>query len=270
MSGLDPITRNCVTVRGNTAAPRTMVHVHGFGTDQSCWSSVAAAFERDYRIVLLDNAGAGSSPPEAFNQHRYLDLEGYADDLVEICAALRVRGAVLVGHSVGGMIAAKCAVRRPELCSQLVLIGASARYLDDGDYRGGFTEQDLDATYSAVMQNYDQWVDQFAPQVMGHSDRPRLAQTFAASMKAIPAERALTVLCSIFQADHRPLLAAIDRPTLLIQAARDIAVPLAAAQYLHEHIRGSRLEVVDTEGHLPHVSAPGDVVAAMQRFLRGR
>ena len=268
MKVLDPLKRNCVTVSGNLNAAKTIIFVHGFGTDQTAWNDVAAAFLDDFRVVLFDNVGAGRSIPEAFVQEHYLNLNKYADDLIEICAALNLRDAVVVGHSVGAMISLLAAIRKPSFFAKLVLIGASPRYLDDGDYRGGFTEKDLNELYRVVTLRYSDWADSFAPLAMANADRPSLASHFAATIKLIPADRALTVLCSIFQSDHRADLEKLERPALLIHAREDIAVPQAVAEYLQRAIKGSRLAVINATGHLPHISAPSEVIAAMHDFVR--
>ena len=243
-----------------------MVFVHGFGTDQTAWRDVVPAFCSDYRILLLDNAGAGRSAPEAFVQHRYLALRTYAADLAEVCAAAGVQDAVLVGHSVGAMICTLAANEHPTLAAKLVLVGASPRYLDEPGYRGGFSEQDLQAIYGAVAAGYDEWADHYARAAMDPG-RPELAQHFASTLKQVPADHALTVLCSIFQSDLRTELRHVKLPTLIVQARNDVAVPLEVAEYLHRSIPGSTLRVIEAAGHLPHVSAPTVVVAAMAEFL---
>lgn len=262
-----PLVRNNVNVGGRDDAGRTLVFVHGFGTDQAAWRTVADAFAGDHRIVLLDNVGAGQSAPAAFVQHRYLNLRRYASDLVEVCAALGLEQPVLIGHSAGAMICALATLEQPDLASRLVMLGASPRYVDTGDYRGGFSRHDVDAVYSALVNRYSEWAETFAAAALGRADRPELSEAFAAELKALPPARALTVLCSIFQSDHRDDLARIPVPTLLLQTKRDMAVPLEVARYMHARIPGSQLEILDTEGHLPHVSAPDLVTAAIRRFL---
>lgn len=269
MSKLDPIKRNHVNIIGNPNARRSIIFVHGFGTDQHVWNDVAASFRDDFRIVVFDNVGAGQSDPAAFVQHRYLQLDAYATDLIEICQALDLGETILVGHSLGGMISLLATIRQPDICTKLVLIGASPRYLDDEGYQGGFTKDDLNRLYQAVTLAYSDWAEHFAPLAMGNPDQPGLALDFAASIKCIPADRALTVLCSIFQSDHRADLKQLDKPTLLIQSHDDVAVPLAVAHYLNQHIRGSRLTIVNATGHLPHVSAPHQVAAAIRDFIDG-
>ncbi len=264
---LGPITRNNVTVVGNPTAAQTLVFVHGLGNDQTAWRAVAEPFKADFRIVLLDNVGAGKSDPQAFQQHLYLNLRHYATDLLEVCDALALNSVILIGHSAGAMMGALAALSRPELVARLVMIGASPRYLDDGSYRGGFTKQDVDALYQQVMHGGPGWVDSFAPAMMGNADRPELTIRFADALNAIPPDRILTVLCSILQSDHRQDIARLTTPTLIVQSSNDNAVPLGVAEYLHKAIAGSRLMLIDADGHLPHISAPDRVVAAITPFL---
>lgn len=264
---IDPLRRHFVSVSGRADAARTLLFSHGFGTDQRAWDAVAAAFEAEWRIVRFDHAGAGRSAPGSFVQHRYLGLDGYVEDLVAICDALALRGAVLVGHSVGAMIGLLASIARPRSFSKLVLVGASPRYLDDDGYRGGFTRPDLDALYGSVMHSYPAWAEAFAPLAMGNPERPSLARQFAESLKAIPPSQALTVLGSIFQSDHRADLRRVTHPTLILQSRDDVAVPLAVAEYLHRAIPGSQLVVMEASGHFPHLSAPKAVIAPLRAFI---
>ena len=125
MKSFDPLQKNAVTVTGNLNALETLVFIHGFGTDQTVWQHITAAFSENYRLVLLDNVGSGRSIPEAFVQSQYLNLNAYAADLLDVCSALEFDHVILVGHSVGGMIAALAAIKQPDLIAKLILIGAS-------------------------------------------------------------------------------------------------------------------------------------------------
>ena len=263
----DPLKRNNVNVLGNREAARTMLFVHGFGTDQSAWNNVVPAFTADYRVVLLDNVGAGTTAPEAFVQHRYLNLHRYAQDLLEVCAALDLEEIVAVGHSVGAMISLLAAIKAPGRFSRLVLIGASPRYLDTEGYRGGLAKEDIDTIYKGVLSNYDAWAETYGRAAMANADQAEFTRHFIDSLRKIPEERALTVLCAILQSDHRDDVAKLDKPALIIQTKHDTVVPMEVAEYLHRRIKDSCLTVIDAEGHLPHISAPNLVIEAMRAFL---
>lgn len=266
MPDTSPLIKNNVTVTGNPDAARTMVMVHGLGTDQRVWDDVARAFRRDYRLVLLDNVGAGRSHPTSFVENRYLTLHAYARDLINVCDTLQLRHLVGVGHSVGGIICLLACVARPDLFSKLVMICASPRYINDTGYHGGFSPADIETMYDQASHEYEEWATGFATAAMDNPGRPELARRFSAELKSIPPQIALTVLCSILQSDHRQDLKKVTRPTLLIHSLNDIAVPVSVADYMHREIPQSRLEIIDSLGHLPHVSAPEQVVEAMRRF----
>ena len=81
--------RNNVVVRGHGTQP--MLFAHGSGCDQNMWRFVAPAFEDDYRVVLFDYVGSGKSDWSAYDPRRYSSLEGYARDVLEVCAELDLR-----------------------------------------------------------------------------------------------------------------------------------------------------------------------------------
>jgi len=262
-----PAALHHVTVHGPADAPRTLLLVHGFGTDQTVWHDLLPLLDPALRVITYDQAGCGRCEPSVFVQHRYLNLHGFANDLVALAQCLDLRDAILVGHSFGAMVGVLAALQAPERFSRLALIGASPRYLDDGDYHGGFREEDIEQVYRVAMANYSGWTEAFAPVAVGQAAGPGLAEHFAHSLQTIPPERALTLLCAILQSDHRPALPRLNQPVLLLQTQRDSFVPLAVAQYMARTLPRAELRLLDAEGHLPHLTAPAQVAAELRAFL---
>lgn len=245
-----------------------MVFCHGFGTDQTSWAKVTDAFRAGYRIVTFDIVGSGQSDPALFDANLYDDVSVYAQDIVDILDELDLRNVVLVGHSMGGLFSILAAIARPERVGSLVTIGASARYLDDEGYHGGFTQADLDAFFEAMRLDYLAWASGFARQAMGNPDRPELGDSFAVCLQRNRPDIALSVLRLVMHADIRDRLCDLKQPVLLIQTKEDIAVPLEAAEYLHRSIAHSDLAVIDATGHLPHISAAAEVIQAIKTWLK--
>src|SRR3954451_10781425 len=150
------VTRNNVTLMG-LEHRRPMLFAHGFGCDQNMWRHVAPAFADEYRVVLFDQVGAGNSDLSAYDRQKYASLHGYADDVLEICRELELHDVVFVGHSVSAMIGILAAAKNPVRFAKLVLIGPSPRYIDDGDYAGGFTREDIDGLLDSLDSNYLGW-----------------------------------------------------------------------------------------------------------------
>ena len=228
------------------------------------------AFADDYRIVLFDNVGAIEANHACFRERpsRYLNVNGYATDLLEVCSALKLRnGVILVGHSLGATAGLLASIERPRQFGRLVLLGASPRYANSDTYLGGFAKEDIDATYAAVQQNYAAWSKALASAAVGNANRPPLAHRFAESIARTPPDMMLTILCSILQTDHRADLVKVSVPTLVIQSQQDYFVPLSVARYLQAHIPDCQLTLIEATGHLPHVSDPAQVVAAIEKFV---
>ena len=102
-----------------------MVFAPGFGCDQTMWRFVTPAFEDRYRVVAFDHVGTGGSDVEAYDPDRYASLDGYADDVLQICDALDLPAVIFVGHSVSSMIGALAAIREPTRFDRLIMVGPS-------------------------------------------------------------------------------------------------------------------------------------------------
>jgi sigma-B regulation protein RsbQ len=100
--------RNNVRIFGSGTQP--MLFAHGFGCDQNMWRFITPAFENQYKIVLFDYVGCGQSDISAYNKDRYAALEGYAQDVLEICHALNLKDIIFVGHSVSSMVGMLAAI----------------------------------------------------------------------------------------------------------------------------------------------------------------
>ncbi len=243
-----------------------MLFAHGYGCDASMWRLVAPQFENRYRTALFDHVGSGRSRAP-YDAHRYATLDGYADDVLTICRALGSEPVVFVGHSVSAMIGVLAAVREPERFSHLVLIGPSPRYIDDDGYVGGFTREDIDSLLALLDADQDGWARAMAPTIMGNPERPELAGELAESFCRVDPRVARHFARVTFTSDNRADLGRVRTPTLVIQSADDTIAPPAVGDYVHRHLAGSELVVLDTSGHCPHLSAPEETAAAIGTFL---
>ncbi|MDP1806378.1 MAG: alpha/beta hydrolase [Acidimicrobiales bacterium] len=264
--GGDVLVRNNVTVSGNPEG-RPMVFAHGFGCDQNMWRFVAPAFEERYRTVLFDYVGAGESDLSAYDPERYGRLDGYAADVIEICEALDLTDVVFVGHSVSAMVGVLAAAAAPEGFGALVLIGPSPRYINDGEYVGGFSEEDIADLLASLDSNYLGWSSAMAPVIMGNPDRPELGAELTASFCRTDPEIQKRFARVTFMSDNRADLARAKVPALVLQCSDDVIAPDAVGQYVHRNLPESRLVKLQASGHCPNLSAPEETIAAISSFL---
>jgi sigma-B regulation protein RsbQ len=257
--------RNNVQVRG--AGDRAMVFAHGFGCDQAMWRHVAPAFEADFQTVLFDTVGAGHSDLSAYDPQKYAHLAGYADDLVEILREQGLTGTVFVGHSVSAMVGVLASLKAPELFSKLILVGPSPRYIDDGDYVGGFGAAQIEELLEFLADNPMGWSQAMAPAIMGNPNRPELGEELTDSFCRTDPEIAKEFARATFTSDNRADLDKVTIPTLILQCSDDIIAPLEVGQYVHAHIAGSELVILEATGHCPNLSAPAEVTAAIRAYV---
>ena len=262
------VERNAVRISG-VPEGRPMVFVHGFGCDQAMWRFVAPDFEVDHRVVLLDLVGSGKSDLSAYDPEKYNSLQGYADDIVEICRELELRDVVLVGHSVSAMIGVLACQQAPELFGALVMVGPNPRYVDDGDYIGGFSRTDIAGLLDALDANHLGWSRQMAPVIMGNPDRPELAAELTNSFCRTDPGIAAQFARVTFLSDNRADLPTVAVPTLVLQCSEDAIAREVVGRFVHEQLPNSVFTQLKATGHVPHLSAPEETTAAIRAFLPG-
>ena len=112
-----------------------------------------------------------------------------------------------MGHSVSAMVGVLAAIREPDRFEKLVLVGPSPRYLDDGDYVGGFSRADIDELLDSLDSNYLGWSSAMAPVIMGNPDRPELGEELTNSFCRTDPEIAGHFARVTFLSDNRADLA---------------------------------------------------------------
>jgi sigma-B regulation protein RsbQ len=264
---MDIRSRNHVTVSGRADGPAVVLS-HGFGCDQNMWRLVAPRLERDFRVVLFDHVGAGRSDLSAWSEERYAGLEGYAEDVLEICHDLEMGPVVFVGHSVSAVIGVLAALREPGCFAGLVLLTPSPCYIDDPQtgYRGGFSAEDIAELLEAMDANYLGWAATMAPVIMGNPDRPELGEELANSFCRTDPAIARVFARATFLSDNRGDLAHVRVPTLVAECSDDAIAPREVGAFVHGEIAGSTLVTLSATGHCPQLSAPEATTEAIAAF----
>ncbi|MFF8195709.1 alpha/beta fold hydrolase [Streptomyces bobili] len=264
---MDVRHRNRVTVSGRADGPVVML-AHGFGCDQNMWRLVVPTLERDFTVVLFDHVGAGRSDLSAWSRERYSTLDGYVDDVLEICRELALGPVTFVGHSVSAMMGVVAAAREPEAFAGLVLLAPSPCFIDDPEhgYRGGFSADDIEELLESLDANYLGWSGAMAPVIMGNPERPELGEELTDSFCRTDPDIARVFARVTFLSDNRTDLAGVRVPTLVAQCSRDAIAPPEVGAFVHAQIAGSRLVTLNATGHCPQLAAPEETAAAIAAF----
>lgn len=246
-----------------------MMFAHGFGCDQNMWRFVTPAFEKDYRIILFDYVGAGKSELSAYNSERYNDLNGYAEDVLEICQALDLKDVVFVGHSVSSMIGVLAAIKEPSIFTKLIMVGPSPRYINEAPgYVGGFEKADIDGLIETMDNNYLGWASAITPVIMGADNPEELTDELNNSFCSTDPVIAKQFAKVTFYSDNRADLPRLSVDSLILQCSNDVIAPNEVGEYMHKQIPNSTFKLLQATGHCPHMSAPEETISAIREYLR--
>ena len=245
-----------------------MLFAHGFGCDQNMWRFVTPAFEDDFRIVLFDYVGSGKSDLTAYSAERYATLDGYAQDVLDVCAELDLKNVVFVGHSVSAMVGVLASIREPARFERLILVGPSPRYVNDlPAYVGGFEQADIEGLLELMEKNYIGWASFLAPVVMKNAERPELGRELEESFCSTDPTIARRFAEVTFLSDNREDLEKVTVPSLILQCSDDAIAPLEVGNFVHARLPESSLRVLEATGHCPQMSHPDETIKAIKEYL---
>jgi sigma-B regulation protein RsbQ len=165
------------------------------------------------------------------------------------------------------MIGLIATLKAPHLFAAQVMVGPSPCYVNDGDYIGGFTREDIDDLLHTLESNYLGWSSTMAPVIMGAPTQPELGVELTNSFCRTDPEIAGQFARVTFLSDHRAILPRNMTPALILQSSEDIIAPCAVGEYMQRTMPLSSLHVVENVGHCPHLSAPSASSAAINAFL---
>ena len=250
------------------ADARPMIFAHGFGCDQNMWRFLTPAFEDEYRIVLFDYVGSGKSDLREYSPERYDNLDGYTQDVLDVCAALDLRDIIFVGHSVSGVVGMLASIREPRRFERLILVGPSPRYINEAPgYVGGFERADIEGLLNLMEKNYMGWANFLAPVVMKNEGRPELTRELEESFCSTDPKIARRFAEATFLSDNREDLSKVPVPSLIMQCSEDAIAPPEVGEYLSRHLPESTLRVLQATGHCPHMSHPEETIRVIKEYL---
>lgn len=240
----------------------TVLMLHGIGGGHLSFApQVETLASSGYRAVAWDMPGYGHSAPiEPYT------FKGLAESCIRLIESLQCASVVLVGHSMGGMVAQEVVARRPDLVNRLVLCGTSPAFgKPDGDWQRSFIAErtaPLDAGQSMA-----DLAQVLVPRMIGPGSLPEGVRLATHCMGLVPAATYRRALECIVTFDRRANLSHILVPTLLVAGEHDRNAPPAVMKRMAESIPNSSYLELKGIGHLQNLEAPDDFDNLLLNFL---
>lgn len=257
------VVLNC-SVSGNPDGP-PLVFINSLGTDWRIWDSMMAYFETTYRVIRYDKRGHGLSdcPPAPYS------IRDHAQDLLGLLDVLSMHSttvestAVLIGISVGGMIAQDVAAAWPDRVQKLVLCDTAAKIGTAEMWHGRIQTlraEGMEALADAILSRW------FAPGFQNQN--PAAYQGYRHMLTRMPVTGYTGTCEAIRDADLTAATRTIQAPTLVLCGNEDSATPPELVQRLAALLPNARYAEIPNAGHLPCVEQPDVTAVHIQAFLQ--
>ncbi len=240
-----------------------MVFLHPWSTNGYIWYQQIFHFGRANTCVTMDLRGHGRSdkPPGGYS------IQEHASDAAAVMDAAGLQKAVVIGNSIGGMIAMQTCLDRPDRVSGIV-IQSSGTAMSAGLPQEVMAAmmRDRDGTFSQLLEGAlsarskrerPELLESLKTQFLMESNWPR--HVFDSAMKDPN---------GVFNWDIRGRLKEIRQPALVLAGEEDNATPVAANKFLADNIPGAKLSVVKEVGHFYQLERPRDFNAAVDEFIK--
>jgi pimeloyl-ACP methyl ester carboxylesterase len=237
-----------------------VVFLHGWMCNRTFWRRQYEELAgRNYRCLAIDFRGHGDSeaPPGGYS------IQQLAGDVGATMASLGLERAVIVGHSMGGMVAQHFCLERPERTAALVLVATIASDPEDRLISKRIASDARPMGFPrAFDRHFDAW---FAP------GTPKSVRRWVKTqMRSTPEDlgRALVGAYSRFDLTRR--LGEIQAPTLVIGTRSDDSAPAGQSRRLAELIPGAQLALIEDCGHFPMLEKPQQLSRKLLPFLKAQ
>jgi pimeloyl-ACP methyl ester carboxylesterase len=237
-----------------------VVLLHGFLENRTMWSPLTQQIQTRYRVLAIDLLGHGDTASMGYLH----SMEDNADLVYALLTKLRIRKAVLIGHSMGGYVALAFAELYPNHLKGIALVNSTAKA--DSDLR----KKNRDRAIKAVKQNHKSFVRMSIANLFSEDNRDKLSR----EIEAVREEALKTPLQGIvaslegmkIRKDREVLLHFLPCPILLVLSKKD---PVLDFEETLEHARGTKTQtVIFEDGHMSHIENRDELIKSIETFIK--
>jgi len=246
-----------VSILGQAPSKRQLILIHGWGINKAVWHQLEQNLLDDIKIVAIDLPGYGQEDhiPSPYN----------VNNLAQVIAphVQQAEQSIVLGWSMGGLVAIELAKLYPQKISQLILVASNPKFVQAADWKFAVEKQVFINFANELKKDIKKTIRRFiAIQAMGSPTAKEDIKTiYGLIAQHQPADydslnKGLDILLS---SDQRDSLLSLTLPVLMIAGDKDSLVKLDALQYLCEqniqqHQNNLSLQVIEGAGHAPFIS----------------
>jgi 3-oxoadipate enol-lactonase len=237
-----------------------IVFVHGLGATSNVWHAQRMTLSKYHKVIVYDRSGCGRSQKARDGY----SIEAWADELAGLLDHLGVPSAVVVGHSLGSMVAQRFAGTYPERTKALVLCGGEAEL--GAEEKKALTERARSIEANGLMAVVDAWLRAVLSAATREAN-PALAglvrEMFLANDARAYGLQCLALRDGAARGDH----AHIGCPTLLTVGDQDLVTPLAWQRQIAAGIANSGIRIIPNTAHMTMLESPAVFNRVVMDFL---
>ncbi|MGB4812064.1 MAG: pimeloyl-ACP methyl ester esterase BioH [Methylophilaceae bacterium] len=241
---------------------KPLVMIHGWGSNGAIFHAMTKLLSNQFTLHLVDLPGAGMSRP-IDPYHLYA--------LAEQVAITLPAHADILGWSLGGQVAMRLALDRPDMVCRLVLVGTTPCFVTKPDWEIGVQPRVFNDFAKAVNDDYQKTMLQnITLQCMNAKDARKTIKILREKFLARPAANTQAIMHGLqllLDTDLREEVQNLRKPTLLIHGDRDNLAPLQAAHWMMQNLPAGFLRVMSGAAHAPFLSHQAQFVEALTQFL---
>jgi pimeloyl-[acyl-carrier protein] methyl ester esterase len=242
--------------------------LHGWSRSSADLGGLAARLAPGHRVLRLDLRGHGGSAPGRFT------LADLAGDVAALAETLDLRGALLLGWSLGAQVALSALPRLGARVTRLALVGATPRFTEGDGWPHGLPARAVAGLAARLQRQPERTLARFFEDCFAPGELDPAALAALAAPGGVPAPVpdmgcALGGLDLLSGTDLRAALPAVTQPTLQLHGEADAIVPVGAARAMAALLPAARLVTFPATGHAPFLSREAEVAALLEGFARG-
>ncbi len=240
---------------------RHILFIHGLGSSADRWLNIPDTLSENFHTIALDLPGFGKSDKPTINY----TIENFRKTIVHFINSLKINKTSIVGHSLGGYIAAEVAIQNSNQVESLVLIDSSGMLKEPTPLLEEYLKVAMNPTKDKVRKVLEQMVadpkrvpTKLVESFISRINSPNAKYAFKSTL-----ENSANTQIGL---DRLKLIENI--PTLILWGIQDKVIPIQHSKIFKEAIKNSQIEIIQDAGHAPFAEKPDQVSEILRNFLK--